>query len=219
MLMPTDDPLLKLEERGGSVWAFRKGHGAVLKLSYSRGRQGVSIGGLISDHDVGGDRDELVSQGWRPTASGLERTWVLDSDLNRSALRRDVDRAIAVLAEGRGQMPASFPLVHRAPGQDDGGYGQVGCIFAIISALVGEVIGIVATLLLQPGRASVLGAVVAFVVAAFILPWATGDFVPAAAGRIGRLRANAENVGYAWMLVAPALVAAATIWLIAALGL
>jgi hypothetical protein len=218
MPKPTDDPLLRLEDRGGAVWAFRQGHGTVLTLSYAGTRDGATvIQGLIRSEDARGARDGLKSEGWRPTESGLEQSWVLHSDLDRSALRRDVHEAIAILAARRGETPDAFPLVHRNPGQTDAGYGQIGCVLAMLSAVVGEVVGIAAILLFQPGRASVHGAVIAFVAAAFIVPWATGDLVPALAGRIGRFRTNAEAVGIVWLLVAPAVAAATTMWLIASI--
>jgi hypothetical protein len=219
MPKPTDDPLLALIDRGGVVWAFRYRYGTVLTLSHVVTHQGATaIDGFVANGDSGLDRDELMSLGWRPTAGGLKRSWVLYPDLNLSALRRDVDQAIGILAARRGQPPSAYPLVYRAPGQSDAGFGQVGCLLALLSAVAGDILGTAAILFVEPGRASVLGPLLAVITGGFIVPLATGDVVPELVGRIARLRSNAENVGYLWMLIAPGVVAAVTVWLVAFLG-
>ncbi len=100
-----------------------------------------------------------------------------------------------------------------APPGSDAGFGQVGCLFILVSAPIGAFVGFVIVLV-----ATDFGAAVGAAVTGLIAGWLSGGlaawFGLRLAERIGSLRDNAENVGLGFALVAPAIVALAVALLI-----
>jgi hypothetical protein len=224
-----DDVFRALEERGGAVWAFKTGRGSILDLTYAGNREGAAvISGRVwpevwADHfDPGREGlllpsgDEMLSLGWEQSASGgLERTWVVRTRLDRSNLRRDVDHAVAVLAGARGETPDDYALIHRPPGETDAGYAQFGCLFALLSTVVGDAIGAIKALLGgEPVPLVVSLAIFAAVIAMTVGFLAIEILLPRLIGRIPALRARAESIGFTAMLSVPAVTAIA-VWLFA----
>ena len=95
-----------------------------------------------------------------------------------------------------------------APPGSDAGFGQVCCLFILVSAPIGAFVGFVIVLV-----ATDFGAAVGAAVTGLIAGWLSGGlaawFGLRLAERISSLRDNAENVGLGFALVAPAIVALA----------
>ena len=148
------DPIAKLEKGGGTVWAQRRGQGPDLQLKYAR-RQGanavvegtIHAEALVADGAVDAADamrlmdlavDDLNLFGWKADSAGIiKRTWVLRSDLDRSEVARTVDQSIAVLARLHEAEPTAYRLVYRSPGDMAG----EGCLIAVPSILIGDLIG------------------------------------------------------------------------------
>jgi hypothetical protein len=233
---PAADPIAKLEKSGGAVWAHRRGQGPLFELKYARrhGRD-VVIEGTIHAEALGPEGavdaadaerlfalaiDDLRLIGWKPDSSGIiKRTWILRSDLDRSSLRRTIEQSIALLAPLHGAEPTAYRLVYRPPGEEDAGYAQIGCVLAVPSILIGDLIGGLLTVargealpLIEAGIfAAVVGSSLGFVALGTLAPRVLA-FVPVA-------RARAAETGMSLQLLIPGLVAAATWVLLPVIGL
>ena len=99
----------------------------------------------------------------------------------------------------------------------DGGYGEIGCALAVLSAGVGFV-AVVAWSMLSgapvPFWPAVLG-----MIAGLLLAMYTADLVMEVVSRIGPLRARAGDLGMAWCAVVPVVVVLAVVALLHALVL
>ena len=230
------DPIAKLEKSGGAVWACRPGRGRLLELKYAR-RQGANavLEGTIHTESLFPDGavdaadakrlsdlavDDLRLIGWKPDASGIiKRTWVLRSDLDRSELRRTVDQSIALLARLHGAEPTAYRLVYRPPGEEDAGYAQVGCVFAVPSALIGTLIGGLVTVArgdaLPLIEAAIFAAVVGFSLGFLVF----GELAPRVLALVPATRAGAANTTMVLQLLIPGLISFATWLLLPVVGL
>jgi hypothetical protein len=216
----------RLEANGGTLVARNDRAGTFVILSQGSVEEGAaSIAGCIPLAAVGPDGDLLADRGWQATDRGLEREWPVRSSVDRSAILRDVDDAIDILSDRRGLRRADFPLAHVAPLSSDAGNFQIGCIVAVVSALVGNALATVALLLLHPawlfGQAEPIGAivgglvggwVVAFVVAVVGSLLVVGVGVMSLIERVPRLSRVSADIFFGLMIVVPAVVAAITLW-------
>ena len=224
------DPIATLERSGGAVWAFRRGRGSLLDLTYAR-RHGtdVAIEGTVRAESLAASTavdaadaerlrgllvDRLASIGWKTGSSGvLTRSWIIRSDLDRADLRRAVEQTIAVLAPVQGAEPSEYRLVYRPPGEEDAGNAQVGCVLAGPSVLIGDLLGGLVTVardqslpLLEVGIASsVVGFGLGFVV--------LGSLAPRVLALVPRWRATAAERALGLQVLLPGLVAFMT-WLV-----
>lgn len=146
------DPFLKIEQRGGIVRAFRAGKGSLFELRHVGVRKGSAeiLGHIPPEGVLFEDRpvpiDELKSLGWRYVEpGGWERRWVLRSDLDRTDLRRAVEATVVLLAALHDEDAGSYVLQYRPPGEEDAGSAEIGCLFAAVSAFVGDIVGLIVT--------------------------------------------------------------------------
>jgi len=233
---PAADPLDKLEKGGGAVWAQRRGQGPHLELKYAR-RQGANavLEGTIHAETLFPDGavdaadavrlsdlaiDDLGLLGWKPDSSGIiKRTWVLRSDLDRSELRRTVEQSIALLARLHGAEPAAYRLVYRPAGQEDAGYAQVGCVFAVPSILIGTLIGGLLTVARGEALPLIETAIFAAVVGMGLWFGVFGDLAPRVLALVPAARAGAGETAVLLSLLIPGLITFATWLLLPVIGL
>lgn len=222
----------RLDASGGTLVARNDRAGALVILSLGSIEDDAgSIVGLIPLAAVGLDGEALAARRWQLTQRGLEREWPLRSAVDRSAILRDVDDALDILADRRGLSRANFPLVHVAPLSSDPGYFQVGCVVALVSALLGDVVGTAALLVLHPDwlfrtgdaiSTSVSGLVVVWVVALVLSVIASlflvGIGLMSILERVPRLSRSSPNIFIGLMLVVPATIAATILWFALGIG-
>jgi len=227
---PAADPIAKLEKSGGAVWAFRRGQGSLFELKYAR-RHGadVVIEGTIHAEALGPEGavdaadaerlfalavDDLTLIGWKPDSSGiLKRSWILRSDLDRSELRRTVEQSIALLAPLHGAEPTAYRLVYRPPGEEDAGYAQIGCVLALPSVLIGDLIGGLLTVAKDEALPLIEAAIFAAVVGFSLGFVVSGTLAPRVLALVPATRARAAETGMSLQLLIPGLVTTAT-WLL-----
>jgi hypothetical protein len=233
---PGPDPISKLEKGGGAVWASRPGEDPILDLRYApRDGADVVIEGTIRADALGSQGavdhadaerlfavavDDLRLIGWKPDSSGIfKRTWIVRSDLDRSGLRRTVAQTIAVLARLREAEPSAYRLLYRPPGDEDAGYAQVGCVLAVPSVVIGDVVGGFLTVArdvpLPRIETAVLSAVVGFGLGFVVF----GTLAPRALAAVPATRAGAAETAMSLQILIPGLVACATWLLLPVIGL
>ncbi|MEP6639747.1 MAG: hypothetical protein ABJC39_10400 [Chloroflexota bacterium] len=190
-----------------------------------------SIAGLIPLAAVGLDSEALAARGWQMSRRGLEREWPVRSAVDRSAVLRDVDDAIDILSDRRGLTRANVPLVHVAPLSSDAGFFQVGCVVALLSAVVGDVVGTAALLVLHPEWLFREGDAIATIVGGLVTGWLVALVVAIIASlivvgvglmslieRMPRLSRSSGDIFLVLMIFVPAVIAAITLWFTASLN-
>lgn len=215
------DAFRQLERDGGAVRAFKEGTGSLFELRHVGVREGhAEIRGHIDAEGVlFEDRpvpvDELTRLGWRyHKRDGWERRWVLRSDLDRTDLESAAHATVAILAALHDQDTGSYAFVYRPPGEEDAGYAQVGCLFAAVSAFVGDILGLIVTAVRNEPvpliEMSVFAGSVGFL-AGFL---AFGIAFPRLLAIIGAFRGRAADTTTWLMVVVPGLIVL-SIWLLA----
>jgi len=233
---PAPDPIAKLEKSGGAVWALRRGQGSLFELKYAR-RHGADVviegtihaealvpEGAVDAADA--ERlfavavDDLRLVGWKPDSSGIiKRTWILRSDLDRSELRRTVEQSIALLAPLHAAEPTAYRLVYRPSGEEDAGYAQVGCILAVPSVLIGDLIGGLLTVGRDEALPLIEGAIFVAVVGFSLGFVVFGTLAPRVLALLPATRARAAETAMSLQVVIPGLVSCATWLLLPVIGL
>ena len=212
------DPLRRLERGGGAVWAW-KGNAPYhrLELRYAGDEAGhPKIIAEILSEAFTGDRpipvDELNRLGWKGRGYGRKREWVLRSDLDREDLKRTVDATFEALDP---DAAASYRLQYRPPGEEDKGYAEFGCLFALPSAIVGDVLGFVITFIRNEPTASPLTIAIFSFSLGFIGGFlGFGPLLPRIVGLVPSWRARASEMSLPLLLPVPGLIALA-VWLLA----
>jgi hypothetical protein len=214
------DPIAKLERGGGAVWARRPGQEPLFTLSYAprHGADVVIVGTM--DRIFALPLADLRLIGWKPDASGfIRQTWILRSDLDRSELRRTVEQTIALLAPMNGAEPSAYRLDYRPPGQEDPGDTEIGCLLAIPSILIGDLIGGLMTVARGEALPLIEAAIFAAVVGASLGYLALGTLVPRVLALVPATRTAAAETVMSLQLLIQGLVAAATWLLLPVIGL
>ncbi len=193
--MPLAQALYELEHRGGG--AHTANNRLWLRLIGRQDEHFVVRGGCPASPPP--TRDRLAQEGWTRDGEHLTKEWLLQSDPDREKALADIERALDLTDPGH-----DHELVYEGPGSD-AGFGQVGCVLIVPSAPVGAVIGLILVALTSgvfAWQAALIG---------LIAGWVSGGFAAwgglELAVRIPRLRANAEEVGFGFALVAPAVIA------------
>lgn len=228
----------RLDRDGGTIVAHNRGVGSIVILTPgfiltvgSGEDDEPTMAGQIPLAAVGPDGDALVAQGWQLSDQGLEREWPIRSATDRLAILRDVDQAIDLLAARRGLTRASFPLRHVSPLSSDAGYSQVGCVLALVSALIGDLLGTAALVvfhsewLFREGDpiGEIVGGLVTGWVVALIIAVVGGLFVigvglMSVIERIPRLARESPGIYIVLMMIAPAAIAAISLWWLASVN-
>ena len=193
-LTPTE-AVARLQRRGGQVWVFRRGYGAQAEFDCIDREGGHAV-------VVGKSRPNA------PERYGPRR-FVLGSDEDRARLARDMELARDRANAGLERVESRYELEHRDILDVDAGYGQVGCVVAVASIVVGLVVGGVAGWAATggvEGSALVIGSIVGFVVG-FL------GIAPVASVAVNHpaLRDRITDVAIAWFIVVPGLVTALTV--------
>jgi hypothetical protein len=196
-----DGMLRDLEQRGGSMrdatvtkpWVWVRLVGA------RRGTSTIRV--EIVDLDEGQVRDGLISIGWSTKGRSTSKEWVIESEADRGALRSELVDALQNQIGPRQE----HTFTEIIPGSD-AGFGQVGCLLILVSAPVGGLVGFVIVLVVTD-----LGAAVGAAIIGVAAGWLSGGFAAwfgvRLAERIRRLRYRADDIGLAFALVAPAIIA------------
>jgi hypothetical protein len=223
--------LERLEHSGGQVVArIRRGR-LLITLSLATGRPGTrAIIAEIPRDLVERALDELTERGWHGTAAALQRTWSSGTQSEKATVVRDVDEAIDILVRQRGMSRDDITLYWRSPLQADGGYGQVGCVLAIVAGLVGNALGTAALVafhydwIARSGSAPltnvislVIGWIVSLVAAVVAGPIAA-EMLSSLLDRSPRTDKYAVNVFFAGTIVLSMAVAGGALWLLASVN-
>jgi hypothetical protein len=131
--------------------------------------------------------------------------WELRTDADRSALADDMAKVRDRLGQHAPGPGVMYVFNHRDELQTDGGYGQVGCLVAVVSSVVGQVLGIVVALL-AIGSVNV-GAALIGVVAGVIAAMYTADIVGTVLTGVRGMRDRVVTIMYLYMAILPGLVA------------
>jgi hypothetical protein len=191
----------RLERRGGEVWVFRRGHGSKGTFRCTgREEDGAAI--VVGSGSAGA------------TSVDGEGRWVLRTDLDRRSLAGAMEATRDRLNASAG---GEYALVHRDLIQSDAGFGQVGCLMAVASVIVGLVIGLVVVSVL--GGAPTLVGSGAGVIIGFLVGLYTADSVASVAVLVPALRDRIVNFAYAWMLIVPGVVTVLTMVVASRLGI
>jgi hypothetical protein len=218
------DPFRRLERGGGAVGAFKEGTGSLFELRHVGMREGYAeiLGHIWPEGIIFEDRpvpeDELTRLGWRwvEPAAGWERRWVLRSDLDRTDLRRSVHATLALLAPLHDQDVGSYTLMYRPPGDEDAGLAQVGCFFAAVSTVVGDVAGFILTAL-RNQHVPLLEMFLFAGTVGFLAGYpAFGTLFPRLLALKGAYRGRAAHTTTGLMAVVPGVIVA-VVWLLAPL--
>ena len=129
--------------------------------------------------------------------------WLLRTDADRASLAANMMKVRDAQSARLGGPGLVFVLGHRDELQADGGYAQFGCLFALVSTVVGLVIGIAVAWLVTgdvDGGYALIAPVAGFLVAMF-----TGDAVGSALTSAPALRDHVVDLAYLYMTVMPGL--------------
>lgn len=92
----------------------------------------------------GRDDGATVIIGPRPE----HRRWILRTEADRAALAHDIDERLASMSAEPDGAGVEYEVAQVDEVQADAGYGQVGCLFALVAAPVGCIVGLIAVFLL-----------------------------------------------------------------------
>ncbi len=190
------DLIRRLERRGGEIWVFRLGYGPRARYRY-RGREGGAA--IVTGPD---DFHE-------------EYRWVLRTDFDRASLAAAMEATVRRLAADERDVATMYELRHRDLLDTDGGYGEVGCLVLVLSAIGAGVMSAVGSFVLEAGHPLGVGMIV-FVFGFFGGMYGT-EVVIEPALRVPRLRDAIDTVAFVWWLIGPLIVGLAG--LVALIGL
>jgi hypothetical protein len=185
----------RLERRGGQVWVFRKGYGSQAEFDCIAREDGHAV--VVGNSKPGA-----------PERYGPHR-FVLQSEADRARLAHEMDRVLDVANTGLERVEYRYELVHRDILDGDAGYAQVGCFVAVLSIVVGLVIGGVGGWIATGGvngSALVIGSIVGFVVGFLGI-----EPVSSIAVNYPTLRDRITDLAIGWHIVVPGVVAAVAV--------
>lgn len=189
----------RLERRGGQVELRAR---VRANRSFFKGKHE----GWYSD---GGRVDGAV----RLVGSHASGEWILATDADRARLVADIQHRLdGANADADG--PAIEYYLRHLDYDDDPGFAQIGCVFALGSIVVGWIVGLILAWVIA-GEASWL-AVLAAPVLGFVATLAVG-LVDELVLAFPSGRDHVATIGYGWMAVAPGIVTALTLVAIVAL--
>ena len=134
------------------------------------------------------------------------RTWVLKSDADRAALTKDVEERLARANAEKESPTVEYVLRHVDAIETDGGYGQIGCLFALASTVVGWVLGLAVAFVIS-GGVPTLAAVIAPIVG-FVGVMYSSDAIASVAVTFPPARDRIVGLAYLYTIVVPGLVTA-----------
>lgn len=159
--------------------------------------------------------DDLRRLGWKYSQRrGWEQRWVLNSDLDRTDLRRVFDATAELLTALHNEDPGAYVAKYRPAGEEDAGDAQIGCLFAVASCVVGDVLGIVVTVLRHEPIPVVGMSVFAGTMGLLLGFVGFGSLAPRLLALSARLRGRAAEISTTLLLVIPGVVTL-LIWLVA----
>jgi hypothetical protein len=189
------EAVARLERRGGQVWVFRRGEGAQAEFDCIDREGGHAV-------VVGKSRPNA------PERYGPRR-FVLGSDEDRTRLARDMELALDRANAGLERVEYRYELVHRDILDADAGYGQVGCVVAVVSIVVGLIVGGIAAWAVTggvEGSPLVIASIVGFVVGFLGI-----EPVSSVAVNHPALRDRITDLAIAWFIIVPGVVTALTV--------
>jgi uncharacterized membrane protein YeaQ/YmgE (transglycosylase-associated protein family) len=192
----------RLERRGGQFSVFRYGQGSTYAYDCRERQAGAAV---------------VMGHAWAREPTDRSFRIVLDTDEARAELARAMeavrDRANAGLPVDASER---FVLTHREQLDTDAGYAQIGCALALLSTVVGLIVGTVAAWLLTDrveGGVLIIGPIIGFVGGLLVeAP------LSALAVRVPPLRDRIELLSVAWSSIVPGVVTAIAIVALTALG-
>jgi len=185
----------RLDRRGGQIWVFRYGHGSTYVYDCQERQGGACI---------------VVGHAWMGEPTKHDPRLTLDTADARASLASSME---ATRDRANAGVPADaaerYVLAHRDLLDTDAGYAQIGCVIALVSTVVGLIVGaILAWLLTERVEVGVLiiSPIVGFLVALF----AEGPLASLAVG-IPALRDRIELLSVIWSVVVPGVLTAVAI--------
>ena len=182
----------RLERRGGEVWVFRTGYGAEVKFECIDREEGHAV--------VVGRSTPQAAERYGP------RRIVLATQRDRDRLARDMDHALASANAGLERVEHRYQLEHRDAFDTDAGYAQVGCVVALLSAVVGVGLGLLGGWL-TTGALALPGAIVGSIVGFVVGFMGVGPVLSIAIDRPA-FRDRITDIAMIWFIVVPAVLTA-----------
>ncbi len=133
-----------------------------------------------------------------------EARWVLLTDADRASLAGHMAELTDDLNARAGTPGLVYVLDHRDELESDGGYGQIGCVLALVSTAIGLVLGIAAAWLLTSHLN--IGSTVVGSIAGFLVAMYTADAVGSVLTGIPALRDRVVDLVNIYMSVVPGLI-------------
>jgi hypothetical protein len=193
--LTASEAVARLDRRGGQIWVFRRGYGAQAEFDCIDREGGHAV-------VVGKSRPNA------PERYGPRR-FVLGSDEDRARLVRDMELARDRANAGLERVEYRYELVHSDILDADAGYGQVGCVVAVASVVVGLIVGGIVGWAAAGGvngTALVIASIVGFVVGFLGI-----EPVSSVAVNHPALRDRITDLAIVWFIVVPGVVTAVTV--------